>query len=355
MIHELSSLGAVVGFLVAMMVLARACADEGLFAAWSAIVARASTTSWRRLALIAAVVAGAASVLTAHAAVVLLAPALLVAMRSTRRLSALAAVRLANTGSTLLPVSNLTTLLVFGATGFGFVQFAWFMLPTWLVGIAAEVSVLRWWFRDDLSDAPGPEPVEAMAVPLFPGAVVVVVVLGLAGGATPWVPAAAGAILAGGYALARGTTTWRDLLDAANVPLALLVLVWGWVVIWLRDTRAAEGVGDLVPTSQGLGALLVTALVAMVAANVVSNLPATLLLLPAAAAAGPITVLALVIGVTVGANLTAIGSLTNLLWKQSLPADVTSWRTFHAVGVVATPVIVVLCTSVLWAWTSLLR
>jgi arsenical pump membrane protein len=32
-----------------------------------------------------------------------------------------------------------------------------------------------------------------------------------------------------------------------------------------------------------------------------------------------------------------------------------SWRTFHAVGLVTTPAIVVLCTSVLWAWTSLVR
>jgi arsenical pump membrane protein len=169
------------------------------------------------------------------------------------------------------------------------------------------------------------------------------------------VPAAAGAILLGGYALVRRTTTWRDLFEAANLPLAALVLVWALVVVWLGSTRAADGLGDLVPKGHGLGALLVTALVAMVFANLVNNLPATLLLLPAAAAAGPITVLALVIGLNVGANLTAIGSLANLLWRQSVPKDVTSWRTFHAIGLTTTPVLVVLCTTVLWAWASIVR
>jgi arsenical pump membrane protein len=352
--HDLSSLTAVVGFLVAIMVLAKASADEGLFEAWGAVVARSSTESpRRRLTLMVVLAAVVTTVLSLDATVVLLAPVLLVAARSARSATSMASVRIANTGSTLLPVSNLTNLLAFAATGLAFVQFAWFMLPVFVVGVAAELLVLRWWFRRDLADLPAADIAEAPVVPLFPGAVVVAVLLGLAGGAEPWLPAAAGAILVGGYALARRTTTWRDLVEAANLPLAALVLVWALVVVWLGDTRAADGVGDLVPKGHSLGALLVTALVAMLAANLVNNLPATLLLLPAAASAGPITVLALLIGLNVGANLTAIGSLANLLWRQSGPRDVTSWRTFHALGITTTPLLVVVCTTVLWAWTSI--
>ena len=135
-----------------------------------------------------------------------------------------------------------------------------------------------------------------------------------------WLPAVAGAILLGGYALMRRTTTWRDLAEAANLPLAALVMVWALVVVWLGGTRAGDGIGQLVPSGGGLGALLVTALVGMLAANLINNMPAALLLLPAAAAAGPVTVLALLVGLNVGANLTAIGSLANLLWNGRRPA-----------------------------------
>lgn len=108
------------------------------------------------------------------------------------------------------------------------------------------------------------------------------------------------------------------------------------------------------PAGTGLGSLVIIALVAMVAANVVNNLPATLLLLPAAASAGPVAVLALLVGVNVGANLTMIGSLANLLWRQSGGRALSSMREFHLLGLATTPLLVVVCTVVLWAWTSLI-
>jgi arsenical pump membrane protein len=338
------------------MVLARACADEELFEAWAAVIARATTQSpSRRFALMAVLIAVVTAVLTLHATVVLLLPVLLVAARSARRATGLAVVRIANTASTLLPTSNVTNLLAFAGTGLALVEFAWLMLPVCVVGVAAELAVLRWWFREDFHDDPEPAVAEAPSVPLFPAAVVVAVLIALSSGVDLWLSAAAGSILLGGYALTRGTTTWRDLLDAANLPLAAFVLAWAVVVVLLAGTRAGDGIDRLVPSGSGLVALLGTALVGMVAANVVNNMPAALLLLPAAAAAGPVTVLALLIGLNVGANTTGIGSLANLLWRQAGPTDVTSWRTFHALGLVATPMIVVLCTTVLWAWTSLVR
>ena len=60
------------------------------------------------------------------------------------------------------------------------------------------------------------------------------------------------------------------------------------------------------------------------------------------------------IGVNVGANLTIIGSLANLLWRQSGGRELSTLRGFHDLGLATTPFIVALCTVVLWAWTSLI-
>jgi arsenical pump membrane protein len=356
MSHDVVSLAAIVGFLVAMMVLARACADEGLFDAWGAVIARSSApSSGRRLAFVVVLIAVVTAALTLDATVAVLAPVLLVTAGTARRATAMATIRVANTGSTLLPVSNITNLLAFTATGLSFVQFAWLMLPAWIVGVAAELAVVRWWFRRDVVVDPTADVAEAPVVPLFPAAVVVAVLLSLAGGAEPWVPAVAGAIILSIYALARGTTTRDDLLEAANIPLALLVLVWAIVVALVGGTRVADDVDRIIPSADGLLALLATALVGMVAAAAVNNMPATILLLPAAAAAGPVNVLALLVGVNAGANLSAIGSLANLQWRQSSPRDVTGWGAFHTIGLATTPVIVVFCATALWAWTGLVR
>jgi arsenical pump membrane protein len=352
-VHDLGSLTEIIAFLVAMMVLAQACADEGVFDVLGGQVARlARGSSTRMLAWSVGLAAVVTTALSLDATVVLLTPVLVAA--STHRSHAYASVRLANSGSTLLPVSNLTNLLVFGATGLSFVGFAWAMLPVWLVAIAAEYAVLTCWFRGELREPYARRAGEAYAVPLFPCAVVLVVLFALASGTTPWMSALAGAILVGGYALVRRTTTWRELFEAANLPLAGLILLWALVVAWLGTTRVGEWFDDAMPAGTSLGALLLTALIAMVAANIVNNLPATLLLLPAASAAGPEAVLALLIGVNVGANLTLIGSLANLLWRQSSARALSSVREFHLLGLATTPAIVVVSTTVLWGWTSLI-
>lgn len=349
MTHDLHDLVGVVGFLVTITVLACACADEGLFDAWGGAVARASVGSPSRRLVLAALLATAVTVaLTLDATVVLLTPVLLAAGLARR--GSLLSVRLANTSSTLLPISNLTNLLVFTASGLGFVRFAWLMLPVWAVGVVAEVLVVRWWCRND----PQPEdtPPDPVSTPLFPAAVVLVVLLGVASGAPPWVCGLTGALLVGIYSLVRRTTSWRDLLEAANLPLALVVILWGGLVLWVGTTAVGDWAEGLVPTSTGWLAVVGLALLAMVAANLVNNLPATLLLLPAAVAVGPVAVLALLVGVNVGANLTAVGSLANVLWSRSGGRDHVSWSEFHRLGLLTTPVIVVLSATVLWGWAS---
>jgi arsenical pump membrane protein len=113
------------------------------------------------------------------------------------------------------------------------------------------------------------------------------------------------------------------------------------------DSAAAR----LLPSGTGLAALLAIAAVAAVLSNVVNNLPAVLVLLPLAAGTGPGAVLAVLIGVNIGPNLTYIGSLSNLLWRNLLhkQGEPTSARQFSALGLLTVPVGLVAAVVALWA------
>lgn len=91
-------------------------------------------------------------------------------------------------------------------------------------------------------------------------------------------------------------------------------------------------------------------------ANLVNNLPAILIVLPAVSSAGSGAVLAALIGVNVGPNLTYVGSLATLLWRRILrhheaEPDV---REFLLLGAATTPAALVVATLALWLSLRLL-
>ena len=108
-----------VAFLAAVLVLAKLCDDEGLFDAFGAMMARAS--SGRPVGLLGQVfvlAAATTAVLSLDATIVLLTPVVLATARTLTvpvRPHAYATAHLSNTASLLLPVSNLTNLLAFAA------------------------------------------------------------------------------------------------------------------------------------------------------------------------------------------------------------------------------------------------
>jgi arsenical pump membrane protein len=106
----------------------------------------------------------------------------------------------------------------------------------------------------------------------------------------------------------------------------------------------------------GLPELLAIALVATVLANLVNNLPATLLLVPLVAPMGGVAVLAALVGLNVGSGLTWTGSLANLLWRriQVRAGQPPSSRAFHRYSLLVTPPAVAVAVVVLWAWDRLL-
>ncbi|WP_413467711.1 SLC13 family permease [Mycobacterium sp. RTGN3] len=358
-VAEVMRLLPVVGFLAAVLVLAKLCDDEGLFHAAGVAMARRSGGDPRALlGSVFVVAAGTTAVLSLDATVVLLTPVVLATARTLGRAPrphAYATAHLANTASLLLPVSNLTNLLAFGAAGLSFAHFTALMALPWVLAIAVEYLLLRLVFRRELAEPPGPAPTPPPAeVPVF-----VLVVLGatLAGfaaasalGVAPAWAALAGAVVLAVHGLVRRRTTIAGLVGAANVPFLAFVLCLGVVVTGVTQHGLGSAIGAVLPTAATLPALLGIAVVAALLANLVNNLPAVLVLLPLVAGAGPAAVLAVLIGVNVGPNLTYPGSLSNLLWRNVIRRDGldTGFVEFSRIGFCTVPATLVVAVLGLW-------
>ena len=368
---EVGSLAPVVAFLAAVLVLGQLCEDEGLFEAAGGWMARAANGSpTRLLSAVVALAAVTTAVLSLDATVVLLTP---VVFATAARIGArarphvYATTHLANAGSLLLPVSNLTNLLAFQASGVSFMRFAGLMAAPWLLVVVVERLAIARFFRSDLASSSGglspqvavDEPARAAAgadpAPGFAAIVVVATLVGFvvasAVGVDPAWAAAGGVVVLGWHSLARRRVTPARLVRSVNVPFLLFVLGLGVVVRAVVDNGLAEAVGDLLPRGSSFAALLLVAAIAAVLANVVNNLPAILLLLPLLAGGGPGPVLAALVGVNVGPNLTYVGSLATLLWRRIARAHDSepALAEYHALGLLTVPLSIVLATAALWA------
>ena len=397
-----TALAPTVGFLAAVLVLAQLCADDGLFAAAGAAMARVAGGAGRgdaRRLLVAVFVVAAltTAVLSLDATVVLLTPVVLattVRAGVRDRPHVYACAHLSNSASLLLPVSNLTNLLAFSASGLTFSRFAALMAVPWVAAVGTEYVVFRQFFAGDLVGgqtaaqpaqdeaadqgvaAEQPEAAEqsaaadqgdaaadqseAITVPTFTVVVVAATLAGFAltslAGLNPAWAALGGVLVLGGRALARRQTTVRELAGAASPFFCAFVLALGIVVKAATDSGLGAHAGDLLPQGTSLPALLGTAAVAALLANVVNNLPATLVLLPAAAHAGPATLLAVLLGVNLGPNLTYVGSLATLLWRRVLTSHGEQVRlaTYTRLGLIAVPATLITATVALWAAVSVI-
>jgi arsenical pump membrane protein len=356
----------VVVFLSAVLVVAELCAAEGVFTAVGGLVAHAGRGSGvRMLGLTFVAAAVTTAVLSLDATVVLLTSVVATAAvgASVRERPVVhACARLANSASLLLPVSNLTNLLAVPRLPLSFLGFAGLMAPVWLVVIAVEYVGHRWYFRADLrARRPADGAVEEAELPVVPLVVVGLMLAGFAGlsplGVAPAWVAVVAAVVLGGYTAARRRMRPVAMLRAAHLPFAVFVLGLGVVVAGLAHSFLGDLVASVLPDGTGLAALLLVALVATVLANLVNNLPATLLLVPLVAPLGTTAVLAALVGLGAGSGLSYTGSLANLLWRRSLlrygsrPSAVE----FHRLALLVTPPAVALGVVVLWGWSRLVR
>lgn len=354
---SLGSLGPTVGFLAALLVLADGCRRAGVFEALGAWMADGSQGRPRRLLLMVFVAAAVTTaVLSLDATIVLLTPIVFTTaarLPTNPRPHVYACSHLANTASLLLPISNLTNLLAFKATGLSFTRFGGLMALPWLIALGVEWIVLSRSFPGDLERRPartaGREE-EEVRLPVFALSVVGLTLAGFGlssavGLAPVWVAAA------GALALTlRERPSPPELVKAAEPTFLVFVLGLGVVVSAAGEHGLSSVIDSLIPHGGGLLALLVVAFVSAAVANLLNNLPATLIVLPVAATSGPATVLAMLLGVNIGPNLTYVGSLATLLWRRIVHAhdqdtDITE---FTRLGALSVPAALLASTLGLW-------
>jgi arsenical pump membrane protein len=369
-VRKARELGPTVGFLAAILVLAYLADAEGLFGWLGHQLAVASAgRPTRLLGLVFAAASVTTAVLSLDATVVLLTPVVF-GTAATLRLRAkphvYACTHLANSASTLLPVSNLTNLLAFAASGLSFAAFGLLMTLPWLVAIAVEYLVFRWFFRSDLVDPVevGPAQDPGGPVPVFALVVIGLTLVGFgvsgAFGVEPVWVAVVGAAVFAARALIRREIGPVRLVRAASPLFCLFVLALGVVVTGVTEHGLGAAITALVPVGDGPSLLVLLAVAGLAAllANVVNNLPATLVLLGALGpGVHPGLVLAVLLGVNIGPNLTYVGSLATLLWRRALAGGqaAPTLREFVRLGVATVPACLVAAVVALWLGLTVSR
>ena len=277
----------------------------------------------------------------------------------------------ANVGSLLLPISNLTNILFADAFHMTFGAFAARMIGPQLMALVTTYALLRWHFRRELPNRFDGEslPEPSSVVPNRSYFLVCVTVLGvvLVGyflaplvGLEPYVIAFAGS----GVLVIAGAATGRVRIRGVGE------LSWGlfpFVVGLFVAVQGLENLGIVGVSAKWLahmrpgspGKLFVTAGLTAFASNLMNNLPAALIarsvLLASHAQTG--TVLASLVGADVGPMITPFGSLATMLvlaLARSEGEEVRAGK-FVMLGLWATPVIVFATALALTASLALTR
>lgn len=359
LLSETERIGAVLAFLLFVTVSAELLDAAGVFRAASHLLARAGRGSGTALWLMSVGLATVVTVfLSLDTTAVLLTPVLLTMARGLGERPwpfALATVWLANAASLLLPVSNLTNLLLVHRLDWSVWTFAQHMWAPAAVAIVVTILLLvvvcrsvrpgdyrpeaaRWDDRDD-----------RVLLRVATAAAGLLVVL-LVAEVPPYLAAGTSmVVLLVAFAWRR-----REDLRWTLFPVRLIVVttVLFAVVTALSQLGLLEWLRPVAGDGDGWAALLRLSTVAAVASNVVNNLPAYLALEPVAIDSTR-RMLALLVGTNVGPLVTIWGSLATLLWRERCRAAevVVSWQRFAALGVVAVPLLLVTTVSAL-AWAT---
>ena len=343
-------------FLLGITVVAELADAAGVFESAAALASRGGRGSVLRLWLLVVVLGTTTTVLLSlDTTAVLLTPVVL-ALASRLGIApwpfALATVWLANTASLLLPVSNLTNLLLVDKLHWSVAEYTARMWVPAVVAVAVSVLVLGLLLRTSLRGRyPTVDGEEVRDPLLFRTAVGVCLGVGplFVAGVPPWVVGTAGAaVLVLAFLWRR-----RSALRWGLLPWRLVVITLGlFLVVGFGQQHGLSRVlGDLAGAGAGdtFGVLLRTAASGAVGSNLVNNLPAYIALEPVASSS-PDRLLALLVGTNLGPLITLWASLATLLWRERCRARGLEIKAggFALAGLVGVPVLLVATTGALW-------
>ena len=306
-----------------LLLIGAAAAEDGLFEATGARLARSRLGARGLLVALLGLVAVVTAVLNLDTSVVFLTPVLVYAARRRgidERPFLYGSVFMANAASLLLPGSNLTNLLVLRSDPQNGSTFAAQMLPAWLTACAITASFFVLLFRHGSAGRGVDLELPPLRLGIGAGATLAAAVLVVA------LPNPALPVLAVGLvAIARQRI--RPSLDARVLGLlfAGALAVGTLARLWHTPTELLGSSDAWTVAGIGAGASLL-----------VNNLPAAVLL-----TAGPLPHPdALLLGLDLGPNLAITGSLSAVLWLQAArAADARpSIATYTRLGLVLVPV-----------------
>jgi arsenical pump membrane protein len=214
---------------------------------------------------------------------------------------------LANAGSLLLPGSNLTNLIVLGHLHLSGALFASRMWLAWLAAVGVTAGTVAVAGRSQLrttapDPGPGARPLPGLGLAAVLAATALVVIL-----RAPAIPVLIAGLVVAGVRAGQRRLAPRDITAVLGLPvlsglLGIAVALGTLGRVWTGPSVLLAHLGSWA-----------TAGVAAVAAVLLNNLPAASLL----AARVPGHPFALLIGLNLGPNLLATGSLAWILWLKS--------------------------------------
>jgi len=337
----------VYAFLIGMLALAEFAKIEGVFD-WAAshAVRAAGTSSLRLFAIIYGVGILTTALLSNDATIVVLTPAVIVALRRTDAPALpylFACAFIANAASFILPISNPSNLLVFGnampALG---TWLRWLILPS-VIAVVVTVLGLGLLFRqslrgshtiadESLADRPASSTLATLAV-----AALVLIAVSARNGPLG-VAAFSLALLATLVLAVRHRDALPSLATGIQWPIIPLTAALFVIVTALDNAGALGWTGSLIEHTPPLAIGWALAL----ASNVANNLPVGLNTGETLTALHPDSAkaFAALIGVNLGPNLTTNGSLATILWLAIARknGERVSPLSFLRAGLIITPI-----------------
>lgn len=355
-------------FLAAMMLVTGVVERAGVIEVAAERIAHICGTSIRTLYIAMFMLAAVVTATMSLDITIILITPILFALTRRRNLDPapflFACVFVANIGSLILPVSNLTNLLLVNRLNLSFADFVRVMWLPNTVALATTLAMLLWLFRHQLRYVDVPADGIETIVPgvaserwrRLVGVAMVAVIVGLAvAGFTEqpiWIPAAVGGLaLTLSAALSKRLTVQHVLHDFGLslfvfvISMTMLVQAFSAHVLQNFTLPIPEILSQQIAGSVGISAL---------ASNVINNVPATViageLLVAVPEGSQEVMAYAALVGANIGPALTTYGSLATMLWlsiirKRGTPVSTSRYM---KVSLITVPVVLLTTSVSLW-------